>query len=77
MAILLAIFFSAQYFVSKALDLIHNLPFYICLQYKGLDDQNLPETEKLLINGQFGETAFCLVAGVSFLWFFSLIDCLG
>lgn len=107
MTLLLAFFFSTQYFVSQkmkgsfsVLKSANNVSYvfnhccvgnlskafkilfialkalYICY-FQGLNGQKLPETDKFLINGQYGETVFCLLAGVSFIWFFSLIDCLG
>ena len=67
-------------FKQNLLNLIHSIcdvKYLLGKYFQGLNGQNFQETEQFLINGKYGETAFCLVAGVSFLWFFSLVDCLG
>ena len=44
---------------------------------KARDDQELPGADQFLINGEYGETTYCLMGGVSCIWFFSLLDCIA
>jgi len=52
------------------------LGFFFSAQYFPRDDQELPGS-KLKINGEYGETVYCLMGGVACIWFFSLLDCLA
>jgi len=72
--ILLGFFFSAQYFVSFVSKNDHILTLD---SFQGRDDQELPGADKFLIDGEYGETTYCLMGGVACIWFFSLLDCLA
>jgi len=53
------------------------LGLFFTMQYFGRDDQELPEADQFLINGEYGETTYCLMGGVACIWFFSLLDCIA
>ena len=55
----------------------HRIEQTVTFHLKGRDDQELPDADQFLINGEYGETTYCLMGGVSCIWFFSLLDCIA